>query len=187
MFYLLASYHEKPNHLKTIAHLGFANSWAISERRKLDTIPPNIVDHATLAVKYFGEAYTLNPHDPRILGFLADFKIIQGTIALDDPLIKQGYFDGKKSIRQWPEFNYFSLGYVLSQLPYDSWQFQKALEWQWKTLDDCYCETMDRENPSIKKYLALEESESNLKRKRACWNSWSEPHNVEGFYMNLSK
>ncbi|MRH99653.1 hypothetical protein GH721_03815 [Kriegella sp. EG-1] len=185
LYYLQAAYIKNPNDLQTIAHIGFTNAWAISERRKLDTIPPNIVEHATLAVKYFGEAHELNSNDPRVLGFLADFKIIQGTIAEDKKLIQQGYFDGKKSINQWNEFNYFTVGYVLSQLPHDSWQFKKAIEWQWKTLDECYCEKVDRDNFKVEKYLSLEDTETNTKRKRACWNSWIAPHNVEGFYLNM--
>ena len=31
----------------------------------------------------------------------------------------------------------------------------------------------------------MENTETNLKRKRACWNSWIAPHNVEGFYLNM--
>ena len=184
-YYLQAAYIENPNDLKTVAHLGFANAWAISERGKLESIPPDIVNHATLAVKYFGEAYKLNPKDPRILGFLSDFKIIQGDISEDKKIQMHGFFDGKKSIRQWPEFNYFTLGYLLSSLPHDSKRFKEAIEWQWKTLDNCYCEKIDRKNPSIKKYLNIEATETNLKRKRACWNSWITPHNVEGFFLNM--
>ncbi len=185
LFYLSAAYNENPNHLETVAHLGFSHIWALSERRKLDTIPPTITDHGTLALKYFGEAYKLNPKDPRILGFLADLKMAVGSISDDKSLVTDGYFNGKKSIHQWKEFNYFTVGYSLSQLSHESWQFDKALEWQWKTLDECYCEKFDREHPDITKYLPMEAEEDDLKRKRACWNSWIAPHNVEGFYMNM--
>ena len=180
-----AAYNENPNHLETVTHLGFTHIWALSERHNLDEIPPPIVDHATLALKYFGESYKLNPNDPRTLGFLADMKMVVADISQDKKLAVQGYFDGKKSIRKWKEFNYFTIGYILSGLHHDSRQFRKGLEWQWKTLDECYCETFDRENPSIEKYLSMENTERNLKRKRACWNSWIAPHNIEGFYLNM--
>jgi hypothetical protein len=185
LYYLGAAYSENPNHLETVTHLGFTHIWALSERQNLDTIPPTIVDHATLALKYFGESYRLNPNDPRVLGFLADLKMTVADISQDKKLSTKGYFDGKKSIHKWKEFNYFTIGYVLSQLHEDTWQFEKGLEWQWKTLDECYCEKFDRENPDIQKYLPMEETEDNLKRKRACWNSWIAPHNVEGFYLNM--
>ena len=119
------------------------------------------------------------------MGFLADLKMTVGDIAQDDKLTRQGYFEGLKSIRQWKTFNYFTIGYILSRLDFDSWQFEKGLEWQWKTLDECYGEKFNRENPSILEYLDKENSESDIHNKRACWNSWIAPHNDEGFYMNM--
>lgn len=62
-----------------------------------------------------------------------------------------------------PEFNLFTGGYVFSRLPADSPQFQEGLAWQWRTLDHC-----------------IEEG-----KKRACWNSWIAPHNLEGFFLNM--
>jgi hypothetical protein len=64
-------------------------------------------------------------------------KMIVGDIAQDDKLIRQGYFEGLKSIRQWKTFNYFTVGYILSRLDFYSWQFVKGLEWQWKKHDVC--------------------------------------------------
>lgn len=184
-FYLTSAYLENPNHLETVAHLGFAHAWAVSENAKLTQPSPMVIDHINLAVKYFGEAYRLNPNDARILGFLADFKIAIGSISDDKSLSRTGYFEGLKSIRRWPEFNYFTVGYTMSRLPHDNKLFKKGLEWQWKTLDKCFCEKFDRKNPNIKQYISLSESEQDLKKKRACWNSWIAPHNVEGFYLNL--
>ena len=184
-YFLSAAYSENPNHLETVNHLGWVHVWALSERQKLTSIPPNIIDHGTLSLKYFGESFQMNPHDPRVLAFLADLKMTVGSISDDDDLVREGYFNGKKSIRQWPEFNYFSIGYVFSARAYDSWQFKKGLAWQWKTLDECYCDKFDRENPDLSPYLVLEQSDENLKRKRACWNSWIAPHNVEGYYLNM--
>lgn len=185
LYYLGAAYNENPNHLETVTHLGFTHMWALSERQNLGTVPPTIIDHATLALKYFGESYNLNSNDPRILGFLAGAKMTVADLSDDKKLSKDGYFNGKKSINQWKAFNYFTIGYVLSQLHQDTWQFEKALEWQWKTLDECYCEKFDRGNPDINKYLPMEHNEKDIKRKRACWNSWIAPHNVEGFYLNM--
>lgn len=184
-FYLKAAYSENSNHLETVTHLGFAHMWALSERQRLNPIPPGITDHATLALKYFGESYRMNPHDPRVLGFLADAKLTLGTLSEDSKLTTKGYFDGLKSIHQWKEFNYFTVGYVLSQLPKESWQFQKALNWQWKTIDACLCKKFKKDFKDLTPYLVLEATETKLQRKRACWNSWIAPHNMEGFFLNM--
>ena len=54
-YFLSAAYSENPNHLETVNHLGWVHVWALSERQKLTSIPPNIIDHGTLSLKYFGE------------------------------------------------------------------------------------------------------------------------------------
>ena len=184
-YYLTASYNENPNHLETVTHLGFSYIWKLSERNRLEEIPPTIVDNATLSLKYFDESQKINSKDPRTLGFLADLKMTLGSISNDNKLTRQGYFEGLKSIRQWKTFNYFTIGYVLSGLDFDSWQFEKGVDWQWKTLNECYGEKIDKQNPEISKYLELESKETDLHKKRACWNSWIAPHNVEGFYLNM--
>ena len=184
-YYLTAAYNENPNHLETVTHLGFSYIWKLSERNRLEEIPPTIVDNATLSLKYFDESQKINSKDPRTLGFLADLKMTLGSISNDNKLTRQGYFEGLKSIRQWKTFNYFTIGYVLSGLDFDSWQFEKGVDWQWKTLNECYGEKIDKQNPEISKYLGLESTETDLHKKRACWNSWIAPHNVEGFYLNM--
>lgn len=185
LYYLAAAYNENPNHLETVNHLGFTNLWKLSERSNLEMPDPTITDHAILALKYYGESYNLNPKDPRILGFVADMKMTIGDISQDKKLSRQGYFEGLKAIRQWPEFNYFGVGVTLTGLPHEQKQYQKALKWQWKTLDKCFCEKFDREKPDLLKYLHLEKTETDLKRRRTCWNTWITPHNLEGFFLNM--
>lgn len=46
----------------------------------------------------------MNPHDLRVLGFLADLTISEGTIFNNQKQITKGYFLGLKSIRKWPQF-----------------------------------------------------------------------------------
>ena len=109
LFYLNAAYIENPNHTETVAHLGFAHIWALSERdkRTSDLPNPRIIDHAILSMKYFGEAYKLKPDDARILGFFADAKMTVANISQDEKLGTEGYFDGLKSIKAWKEFKLF--------------------------------------------------------------------------------
>ena len=57
-----------------------------------------------------------------------------------------------------------------------------ALEWQWRTLDVCVDGKIDRANPDYFKQMGPETREG---PKRACWNSWIAPHNLEGFFLNM--
>jgi len=46
---LKAAYLENPHDAKVAAHIGFLHIWRLSERRRLETIPPQIMDDAVLA------------------------------------------------------------------------------------------------------------------------------------------
>src|SRR6185503_12812995 len=80
------------------------------------------------------------------------------------------------------EFNLFTAGYVMSRLPASSPRFKEGLEWEWRNLDVCIGERIDRANPDYAKYMALETRQG---IKRVCWNSWIAPHNLEGFFLNM--
>ncbi|HSW71636.1 MAG TPA: hypothetical protein VLH77_06655, partial [Gammaproteobacteria bacterium] len=146
------------------------------------TIPPTITDEIILAKHYFKDASILNPADARIQGFLGDSLLVSGQIAHDEREQVRGYFQLKRAIALWPEFNYFTGGYVMSTLPRDSEHFKEGLEWQWKTLDVCISGKIDRSNPDYRPYMSLE---TTVGPKRACWNSWIAPHNFEGFFLNM--
>ena len=182
---LTGAYLENPNDATIAAHLGFAHIWRLSERNRLSRIPPGITDDAVLARKYFAEAARLNRDDPRLTGFLGVSMMAEGRIDKDEKLSTRGYFTAKEGIRQWPEFNNFTLGYVMSNEPYDGKLFREALELQWEAMDLCYGEKVDRANPGIARYAALESKETDPHRRRACWNSEIAPHNVEGFFLNM--
>jgi hypothetical protein len=53
------------------------------------------------------------------------------------------------AIEAWPEFNLFTAGYVMSRLPADSPRFKEGLEWQWRTLDVCVQERIDRVSSAV--------------------------------------
>ncbi len=51
-YYLTAAYNENPNHLETVTHLGFSYIWKLSERNRLEEIPPKkSVDPAKIGPK----------------------------------------------------------------------------------------------------------------------------------------
>ncbi len=148
----------------------------------MHSIPETITDDTIVARRYFQEAVTLDPSDARYRGFLAGHTLAEGTLHKDERLTRQGYFMMLDAIKAWPEFNLFTGGFVMSRLPADSPQFREGLEWQWRTLDTCIEGTFDRVNPNYSQYIAMETTEG---KKRACWNSWIAPHNLEGFFLNM--
>ncbi len=179
---LTAAYLENPGDSITASHIGFLHIWRLAERSRLDGAPATITDHAVLARKYFEESVRLNPSDARVLGFLGAAMLAEATIHKDEKLKRRGYYTLRDAIHEWPEFNYFTAGYVMSGEPADSARFKEALEWQWLTLDECAQEKVDRRNPDYSKYMRLETKKG---RKRVCWNSWIAPHNFEGFFLNM--
>ena len=179
---LTAAYLDNPADSVTAAHTGWLHIWRLSERARLDSVPPTITDDAVMARKYFQEAVRLNPADARYLGFLGSTMLAEGSIHQDEKLMRQGYFTLRDSISAWPEFNLFTAGYVMSGRPADSSQFREGLDWQWRTLDECVLAKVDRQNPDYSQYMSLYTTEG---EKRVCWNSWIAPHNFEGFLLNM--
>lgn len=141
-----------------------------------------MTDQMTLARKYFQEAVALDRADARFLGFLAGTTLAEANIHKDEQLTRRGYFMLRDAIDAWPEFNLFTAGYTMSRQPADSPRFREGLEWQWRNLDECAEERVDRANPDYTKYMSQETKQG---RKRACWNSWIAPHNFEGFFLNM--
>jgi tetratricopeptide (TPR) repeat protein len=174
---------DDPQNLRTTAHLGFVHIWALAERQRLQNANPSITEHIFLSQKYFDEAYHMNPHDTRILGFLADLTLAEGNQLVNKRKETQGYFLGLKSIRQWQQFNRFSIGYIMSNLDTSDKNFQKGLEWQYETIDDCSCEKNTRKT-DYKKAIDNIRKSTDPKIHRACWNTWIAPHNWEGFCLN---
>jgi translation initiation factor 2 beta subunit (eIF-2beta)/eIF-5 len=179
---LTEAYLENPNDAITAAHIGWMHVWRLSERARMAEIPATITDHAMLSRRYFEEAVRLNSTEARYLGFYASMLLAEGAIHKDEKLTRKGYFTLLDSIKAFPEFNYFTAGYVMSDRPHDSERFQEGLEYQWLNLDVCVGEKVDRQNPDYQKYMHLEIKEG---PKRVCWNSWIAPHNFEGFFLNM--
>lgn len=179
---LMAAYLQNPNDPQLAAHLGFLHIWKLSERGRDLPLKPTIVNEIILAKKYFSDAVELNPNDPRYLGFQGVSQLVEGDIFKDQRKQVQGFFTLKQAIKAWPEFNYFTAGFVMSHLPADSEHFREGVEWQWKTLDLCAKEKVDRTNPDFVPYMHLETQQG---PQRVCWNSWIAPYNFEGFFLNM--
>jgi hypothetical protein len=109
----------------------------------------------------------------------------EGDIHDDGALRAEGLARGRAAIQRWPEFNWFTVGYVLSARPDTSALFREGLEMQWRTVEECSHAAIDRANPTARVALAAEATETDSLKRRACWNSWVAPHNVEGFFLNM--
>jgi hypothetical protein len=179
---LTAAYLADPNDAVTAAHIGWMHIWRLAESSRVEGAPATITDHAVLARRYFQEAVQLNPHEARYLGFLAAATTTEGRIHKDEKLTRRGYSLMLDAIDAWPEFNLFTAGYGPSRMPAESERFQEALQWQWRTLDLCAGERIERTSPDFAPYMALATTTG---PKRACWNSWIAPHNFEGFFLNM--
>jgi hypothetical protein len=179
---LAAAYLENPRQPEISLLLAHAHLWTIAERARNQELDPRITDHAILAEKYFTEAYRLSPEDHRIPGWLGGVKLALGQIHQDERLTREGYFMLHDAIALFPEFNYFSAGYVMSSRPRDDDKFQEAMDDMWKNLDLCADEQIDRDNPDYRKFMAQETTSG---PKRVCWNSKIAPHNFEGFFLNM--
>src|SRR5436190_6050574 len=148
-----AAYLENPNDAVTAAHVGWLHMWRLAERSRLDAVPPTMTDDAVLARKYFQEAVALNPGEARYLGFLAAAMLAEGSIHKDEKLLRQGHFRMLEAVKAWPEFNLFTAGVGASRLPPDSPRFKEALDNQWRALDLCAGEKVDRQDFNYSKVL----------------------------------
>jgi hypothetical protein len=179
---LKAAYLANPNDAVTAAHIGFLHIWRLAESARQPALRPDITDDAVLARKYFEEAVRLQPGEARYLGFYASLLMTEGSIHKDEKMVRRGFYAMKDAVAAWPEFNYFTAGYTASTQPVDSARFREALELQWRNIDVCAGETVDRANPDYARYMQLETREG---PKRACSNSSIAPHNLEGFFLNF--
>jgi hypothetical protein len=183
---LKAGYLQNATDHRTAALIGYLHAWQLAERWRLDAVPPEITDHAVLARRYFDQAIAHSPReDARLLGFNAVFRMSEGDIHRDDSLSADGLARGRRAIAAWPEFNGFTVGYVLSARRDTSSLFRHGLELQWRTMDLCSRAVIDRANPRVELAVAAESTETDARRRRACWNTAIAPHNAEGFFLNM--
>jgi hypothetical protein len=172
---------ERPDDPSLVRHVAWTNIWRLAEAAR-GVSGPDLIESLEATRPGFQHAWELNPEDPRVLGFLAGITLGQGIILKDPALYDEGNTLFVQGIADWPEFNYFSSGYILSQLPRDHPGFQLGLAQQWANIDACAGFVVDRANPDL---AATLERETFVGRLRVCWNSWIAPYNLEGFFMNL--
>lgn len=185
MLLLKAAYLQNPRDPRTTAHIGFLHAWSVAEGARLLRRSPTITDQIILARAYFARAAALDPADARVQGFHAVFEMSDAAVQRDSAAAAAGLARGRAAIAAWPEFNWFTVGYTLSGHDHASPLFREGLAMQWQTMNACSRTPIDRANPTAAVVLRAEITEQDPRRRRACWNSWVAPHNVEGFLLNM--
>ena len=181
---LTAAYLDNPRDPETAMLLGHAHLWRVSERARIprEEQDPALADELILAERYFEEARRLAPDDHRVLGWLGGVRLALGSVHQDERLTRRGYFMLREAVDRYPEFNHFSMGYVLSGLPRTDERFGEAVEHMWRNLDRCVGERVDRQRPGYAPYMSGATTEG---PERVCWNGPKAPHNFEGFMLNF--
>jgi hypothetical protein len=186
MTLLKAAYLQNPFDARIASHIGFLHAWRVTERARLPQVPPTLTDDVVLARRYFDIALARgDEYDARVHGFAAVFRSAEGELHRDSALVEQGRREAHTAITRWPEFNWFTVGFPRSARPHESREFQEALEMQWRTLESCERRAVDRSNPGAGTVVAGPAGEPDPLKRRACWNTWIAPHNVEGFFLNM--
>ncbi|MDF2437348.1 MAG: hypothetical protein K0Q95_1724 [Bacteroidota bacterium] len=179
-----------PENAEITAHLGFVYLWSFAERARKDP-DPSQYKNVFLSNHYFKDAIRLNPDDPRLYGFQSATDICEGALSKNYKLIMKGYANAFGSIKKWPQFNKFAISLVSSQLKKESPLYKLSLKYQWELIDDCSCRSLDRQtilNQPEKVFTDLIHELTvtrDVNVRRACWNSWIAPHNLEGFLLNF--
>ena len=177
---LTAAYLKDPGDAEMALLTGHAHLWRISERGRDPAAGPGVTDALVLANFYFNEAYRLRPGDHRIAGWLASTQMALGSVHADERAKRRGYFMLKESVHAFPEFNKFTLGYVMSRLPAGDPKLAEAVQAMWTNLDLCVGHKVDRRNPDLS---ALGSGSVPDGPTRVCFNGPHTPHNVEGFFL----
>jgi len=177
---LTAAYLRYPEDSRLALLLAHAHFWRVAERGRDPRAGAGVTDGLLLANFYFAEASRLQPEDHRISGWLASTELALGAVHADERTRRRGYFDLKASARAFPEFNNFTLGYVLSRLPAGDPRLDEAVEAMWRNLDLCVSQKVDRHRPDLS---ALGAAIVPAGPKRVCFNGVYAPHNVEGYFL----
>jgi hypothetical protein len=184
------AYQLDPNDARVAGHLGFMYLWNFSERIRHQA-QDRILENIFLSNRFFKEAITLNPRDPRIYGFQSAVQMCEGALTNNLEILAESYFTSLKAIRRWSQFNKFALGYVESQLDPASRMYKQGLKYQWEILDECSEKKLSKKNileaPGNELSVLYNEikNSDNPEITRACGNSWIAPHNWEGFFLNF--
>lgn len=181
---LTAAYLEYPYDPELALLIAHTHLWRVSERARDESVSgdPTVTDDLVVAAFYFDQAERLTPRDRRIDGWLGSCELALGTVHNEQRLIRQGYFRTRDSMRAYPEFNGFTLGFTMSGADRSDERYAEALEAMWRAVEECSGGKANARAPDYSRWVA---EQSRLNPDPACWNSPKAPHNFEGFWWTL--
>jgi len=190
---LRAAMRRDPDNPTLYGLLGASHFWHFGEfARDPHATRQTLEADITSAVQLFQKALDLDYYDTHLPGYVNDDHLpgylgitlahlgqisgAAGTVARADHILDF-------SVYQFPEFNNFNRWAAHNGDPKDSASYHTALDSLWQALDTCTGTRLDRSNPDLGPYLALQTS---VGRKKACWSEGDlAPHSFEGFMLNL--
>lgn len=173
---------------RILARLGFLNIWRFAERFRQLSAGASF-DQATSQVmfeslgacaEYFNKATEIDQKSSIYRGFAADCNLAMAESPNGEKYGMKGLELAAQAIRRNPDFNLFTVAYVLTSLPAERPEFNLGMEMMWKNLDVCFATKIDRSNPDVSGFLR---DFMPIGNKRFCLNSETSPHNFEGFFM----
>ena len=189
---LTAAYLENPRDPSVAFLLGMAHLWKVAERSREPHPEPTITDDLILADKYLTEAHRLNPNDFRIAGFEGSVKMALGSIHQDERIKREGYFILREGMSRYPEFNFFTMSFVLANAPREDPKFSDAVEYAWKNVEICVGHRVGRTAADVARLaaefrtaLSPSAAIAGGSKDRACMNPPTAPHNMEGFLLHM--
>lgn len=173
---------------KALARLGFLNIWEVGERfrglKAGESVanPQAMMQNFNDCTKYFAAASARDPNNGLYVGFHGLCNLYLGFSGAPDmeDEVALGLKLAASSLRRNPDFNLFSLAYILTARPADTPEFAVGLDMLWRNFDVCFDDTIDRKTPDVTGYVATFVPYGN---KRFCMNSQIAPHNTEGFSL----
>jgi len=165
---------------ESTAVLGFAHAWKLSERARAEQ-PPDITEHAALAVASFDGAFEALD-DPRLLGFRGSFRQAVGDITDDADLQQDGWFDQEAATRRWPEWGKFTQAYGLITKEPSETLYGTGTRLLWEAVDACLETRVSRATFDFSEHLDEFLADDDPWNRRGCGNTTVAPHNTEGFF-----
>ena len=173
-----------PDNMHVKSRTGFLHAWKFFERFRGDNLAIDIPGLEACSAEFKRANELSDMDDPVYLGFWASCEVAIAFLTQDAPRLAASEEIVGKALASWPEFNLFTIGYVLtSVLPSETPTYDLGLEMFFINIESCFGMEVDRGSPMLPPYNP--EAAVTEGRKRTCWNSEKAPHNIEGFSMSF--
>ncbi len=147
---LTAASLEHPTDPSLYRLLGHAHFWWFVERERIhealggSEYGAMATDHVVLSEHYLAQAKELDPDDKRMHAWLGGSMLVVGGLRGDEVTQRRGYFETKRGIDSYPEWNLVTSGFIFGVPPVDSPAFPAAVDAMWDALEQCQGGPIDR-------------------------------------------